>query len=146
MEGNKIIILDTSVLIKWIVDETEGMQEAQELKHDHHEGKIKVLMPSISLWEVGNYLGRKFEAREAAEIFQTFRLSGMEEVQINEKVAHRAFQIMKSAPKVSFYDASYHALAIESGGTYITADEKYYQKAKKWRKIQLLQDYRKRVK
>jgi len=31
---------------------------------------------------------------------------------------------------VSFYDASYHALAKKIGGVFITADNRYYDKAK----------------
>ena len=34
----------------------------------------------------------------------------------------KAFAIMKNFHKVSFYDASYHAMAIENGGIFLTAD------------------------
>jgi len=39
------------------------------------------------------------------------------------------FELMKNL-SVSFYDASYHALAKKIGGVFITADNRYYDKAK----------------
>ena len=41
--------------------------------------------------------------------------------------------------KVTFYDASYHALAIDQGGKFITSDKKYFDKVRDKSHIQLLE-------
>ena len=46
---------------------------------------------------------------------------------------------MDKYPGISFYDASYHALAKAYGIPYITADKKYYQMTEKEGNIKLLQ-------
>jgi len=49
---------------------------------------------------------------------------------------------MKKYTKISFYDAAYHALALNTGGTFITADKKYYEKTKSEGNIMLLKNYK----
>lgn len=143
MVGNKeVLVVDTSVFIKWLIKETEGQKEAEKLKEDFVSQKIKIVIPSICLWEINNYLGQKLEINEATAIFSVFLLYRFKEVRMDIKLASLAFRIMKSAPKTSFYDASYHALALDTGGIFLTADEKYYKKTKKWKNIQLLKDYK----
>lgn len=47
---------------------------------------------------------------------------------------------MKKYPRVSFYDASYHALAIAYDGLFVTADRKYYEMTRKEGNVTLLED------
>ena len=42
---------------------------------------------------------------------------------------------------MTFYDAAYHALALVEHGTFVTADGKYFTKAKKAGAIALLSDF-----
>jgi predicted nucleic acid-binding protein len=42
---------------------------------------------------------------------------------------------------VSFYDASYHVLAVRSGGVYVTADREYASKAGQRKDVALLADW-----
>ena len=49
-------------------------------------------------------------------------------------------RLVKKYPKVSFYDASYHALAKAYEGTFITADKKYYEATKKEGNIKLFSE------
>lgn len=142
VENKEVLVVDTSVFIKWLIKETEGQKEAEKLKEDFVSQKIKIVIPSICLWEINNYLGQKLEINEATAIFSVFLLYHFKEVRMDLKLASLAFRIMKSAPKTSFYDASYHALALNVGGTYITADQKYYEQTKKWKNIRILNDYK----
>lgn len=58
----------------------------------------------------------------------------------------RAAEIIDTAhPKSGFpsmYDAIYHAMAIENGGVFITADRRHYEKTKQIGHIALLSDWR----
>ncbi|MDZ4217204.1 MAG: type II toxin-antitoxin system VapC family toxin, partial [Candidatus Gracilibacteria bacterium] len=59
---------------------------------------------------------------------------------LTESIIEQAFKIIKTYP-VSFYDASYHALALVTKGTFVTLDEKYYQKTKGLKHVIPLGEY-----
>ncbi|MEK7523423.1 MAG: hypothetical protein AAB588_00140 [Patescibacteria group bacterium] len=60
------------------------------------------------------------------------------------ELASMGCELMKNFSGVTFYDSGYHALALQEGGTFITADEKYFQKTKKQGGVMLLKDYGKK--
>lgn len=123
--------------------EEEDYEKAVNLKKDFLDRKIKLIVPSLCLWEINNFICRKFP-KEAITHFFHFLLLNIKEAPLGISTANIAFQISESCPGVTFYDASYHALAMETGGTYLTADKKYYQavKKKKWGNIELLKNYK----
>ena len=137
---HNIVIPDGSILIKLIAKEKEDKEQTERFLKDIMDKKITCIIPSIALWEINNFIGRNFPKIGMA-VFTHFRLLGFTEATLSLKIAALTFNIMDSCPKVSFYDASYHALALHSGGTFITADQKYYEQAKKWKNIRLLKDY-----
>ena len=137
VENKKILVLDASVLIKWIILETEGRALVEEMKIQYLKGEIGIHIPGFALWEVNNYLGRN-NSSIAITLFSQLQMYHFEEHHLTLEVTSIAFEIMHSTPKISFYDASYHALALSTGGTFVTADKGYYNKAKKWKHIKLL--------
>jgi len=82
-----------------------------------------------------------FSQTQALTKFSHFRTLKIKEALLSIETAALAFKIMKKCTSVSFYDASYHALALYSGGTFITADKKYFKKARSFGHIQQLKTY-----
>lgn len=139
-ENNQPIIIDASVAMKWFVDEIEDVDKALMLRDRALNGELKVGIISLIFYEVMNTLSRKWPEKAMPSI-SVLMMFHFDEFSLNLKIAYIALEIMQKCPKVSFYDASYHATAIENNGTFITADEGYYQKAKSFKHIKLLKDY-----
>jgi predicted nucleic acid-binding protein len=129
-------------MIKWFQEERES-KNADAIRDDFSRREIALYVPSIYWWEMGNYFGRTMTEEGSSLLLKLLQIN-MKEVPMTLELAAIALEIMKNSPKESFYDASYHALAIHIGGTYITADEKYYKAAVKHRHIQLLKNYGKK--
>lgn len=142
MEDFKLIVPDASVLIEWITMESSFKKQAFAFQKDFLTKKVDVLIPALCLWEINNFFGRRYEVKKAGGIFSNFLGYKFTQALLSLETSVLAFNIMKGSEKISFYDASYHALAIESGGTFLTADKKYYEKTKRIGSIMLLENYK----
>lgn len=144
MAAHKIsFIVDASVLLKWGVHESDSRDEAELLREDFQKEKIAIFVPPHCFSEICNMLGR--ERRDGAASFVSILLNTeIVECLLTFSLIQTAFRIMEQYDRVSFYDASYHALAIQEKGTFITADEKYYRKTHREGYIQLLKNYGKK--
>lgn len=136
VENKPLIFVDASVILKWLVGEG-NTDEALEYYHDFYQNKIRLAVPSLCYYEVLNALGVKHHAIAVASFNHLLNLK-LEEYIIDLPLANDALKIMKQIPKIAFYDAVYHALAIMHKGTFLTADKNYYDKAKKLKHIKLL--------
>lgn len=139
-ESKKLLIIDSSVILKWFIDETEGVENAAKIKSDYLNNQIKLGVTNFCFYEVMNTLGRKFPEKAVTSL-SVLKMLDIFEIGLTLEIATIALGIMREFPQVSFYDASYHATAIENNGTFITADEKYYRRAKSLKHITLLKDY-----
>lgn len=143
-ESESLFIPDASVMLKWFfMDEKDGVQEAVSLQKDYLEKIISMIIPHYALAEMLNTFGRELSIKDAGLLFSFLVLLKMNEYPITIESASLSCGLMQKY-KVSFYDAGYHALAIQEGGTFLTADEKYYQKTKKEGSVMLLSDYGKK--
>lgn len=136
-------IVDASVLLKWGVYESDLKEEAELLREDFQKEKIAIFVPPHCFSEICNMLGR--ERRDgAASFISMFLNTEIIECLLTFPLIQTAFRLMEQYDRVSFYDASYHALAIQEKGTFITADKKYYRKTHREGHIMLLKDYGKK--
>jgi predicted nucleic acid-binding protein len=136
-----LYIPDSSILIKWIKQKEEFAEISLQFRKDFETTHLDVHTPFISDWELANFFGRNYGAAEAQAILHQFKSYQFKNHALTNQSTAIALQIMESAKKISFYDASYHALAIELGGTFITCDSKYLEKVKDWGHIMHLKDY-----
>jgi predicted nucleic acid-binding protein len=141
-KGSFKYVVDASVFIKWFGKEVEDLDQARKLEEDFGKRRIEILLPAFAMWELSAYLGREFTVSEAVHLFSGFKLYNFQQVFLTLGANFWAFKIMKKYPKVSFYDASYHSIAMEYDATFLTADLKYYNQAKSFGHIQLLKDYK----
>jgi len=136
-----VIVPDASVLLKWVLesDDEKDRTKALALKESWLSGGCHVLVPSLWVYEVGNILGIK-RPTAARQLLQS-----MIDLELEERKPNSYFDGMyrlMNKYKVTFYDASYHGLAISMGGTFLTADAVYAKKTAAAGHIALLRDWR----
>lgn len=136
----KRYVVDASVILKWILgDEREADQgRARELLNAWAQGEADLFAPTLWQYEVGNFLGRELPgyADKNMKLLLGMGIMGLD---LNESMCSRCFLWMKKNG-VSFYDASYLAVAGELEATLVTADEKFIKKMENNGKICLLKD------
>ena len=140
-DAPKPIIIDASVVLKWIIFEDEPLVErALSLRQDFLDKKIKILVPNHFFAEIGNVLGRKLP-HQMLRFFSELKMTRISEYSLSLALASLALELMGKYPKISFYDAVYHALAIQEKGIFVTADKKYFEFTKKEGAVQFLSQY-----
>ncbi|MCI0421921.1 MAG: type II toxin-antitoxin system VapC family toxin, partial [Acidobacteria bacterium] len=105
------VIPDASTLLKWVLppENEEYVEQALALALAFNAGRIRMLVPSLWIYEVGNVLALKHP--DLAEQ-QLSRLRRMEipEISPDEATVQHTLRLV-TTKKVSFYDAAYHAIA-----------------------------------
>jgi predicted nucleic acid-binding protein len=136
----KRYVVDASVILKWILgDEREADQgKARELLNAWAQGEADLFAPTLWQYEVGNFLGRELpgHADKNMKILLGMGIRGQD---LNENMCSRCFLWMKEKG-VSFYDASYLAVAGDLKATLVTADERFVKKMENHDRICLLKD------
>ena len=136
-----LIVPDASVIMKWAFrspDEQDG-DKALDLLNLWLAGNCSFVLPGLWVYECGNVLGLKApeNAKEIMEIFLEYRF---DECPMTLKLSAATLCIMNDC-KVTFYDAVYHAVALDKNATLITADVAYYRRAGQLGNILLLENF-----
>jgi predicted nucleic acid-binding protein len=133
-------VVDASVILKWILGDKEEPDQAKavELLTGWAEGRDDLLAPALWEYEVANFLGRELPD-EAERKMEMLRRLEIRSVAMTDAMIKRCFQWMKTK-KATFYDASYLALAVETGAVLVTADEKFVKKMDKAESLAALKD------
>lgn len=137
----RLIVPDASVLLKWVLPPAQEtyVPQALALRAAHENGGINLLLPTLWLYETGNTLARKFPDDGNAMQHQIVRMR-INTLEPALDVLRKTFDLSERYG-VTFYDASYHALALIHTGTFVTADERYIAKAKKAGGVLFLADF-----
>jgi len=141
MNNPSLFIPDASVLLKWVLP-AEGascVEQALSMRDAFVAGKITLRVPDLWYYEVGNTLSRKYPD-EAEDLLSGLLAMGFDTATPNHQWQAAILQLA-SEHRVTFYDAAYHALAVISGGVFVTADEKYLASAGVDRHIVHLKDW-----
>ena len=127
MTATPVVVPDSSVLLKWVLEseDEQDRDHALDLRESWLSGRCSIVVPSLWFFEVGNILGMKQPSLASAlmQILTGYRF----EEESPETIYKKTFELMKTF-KVTFYDAVYHAVALNRSGTMITADDAYYRK------------------
>lgn len=120
-----IYVPDSSVLLKWVLppQNEQWLLQSLSVREAMLEDRIRLLVPTLWLFEVGNTLSRKTPSASPALLSMLTRI-GLTEADMTPEVRTTAFELCATYG-VTFYDACYHALAIARGGIFLTADEKH---------------------
>lgn len=140
MKTNKFVV-DTSVIVKWLVTDNElHVNKAEKLLRDATSGKIILLAPALARYELGNsILKRKMEIPFAFDSLATSYKSPVNYITETEDLALLTYR-MASEYNVTYYDASFVALARDEGATLVTDNPKHQAKIKEV-KVVTLKDY-----
>lgn len=123
-----IVVPDASVILKWVLKMDEDhVEKALALLSSWVAGETAIVLPSLWVYEVGNIVGRK-NAEKAGEIMALLLDYRFPEARTDAGHLLTSLDLMRRHA-VTFYDASYHAVALKAGGTFVTADDAYVRRA-----------------
>jgi predicted nucleic acid-binding protein len=135
-------VVDASVTFKWFIPDAaeEDVPAAKALLVDHMEGRARIIIPSLLYYEVGNILlfGRSRPPIEAALEALTDLFSIPLEVVPPEMASATATLQLASLRGLSYYDATYVAIAEMFNCPLITADRRLAQRARDTGHVRLL--------
>jgi predicted nucleic acid-binding protein len=126
------IVVDSSVLVKWFKSRNEDLlAEARKLLEEVERHPLEVHVPALLLYEVGNILLLKTQLGPAA---LDEAITHMEALPFS--VAPPATPLLRRAARLgreldlTFYDASFLALAVELDCPLITADHRLFERTR----------------
>ena len=145
MQRMQKFVIDSSVFIKLFLPEEEDSKKAFFLMDKIINEQIEVLAPRLFYYEVFG-IARKngIPSEEVWSILQDYEGSLLHYVKEDWETTQKTLSICETGNKKSgfptFYDASYHALALLHNCDFITADRRHYEKTKKLGHVRLLSE------
>lgn len=134
------MVLDASVILKWFFENEAGVEAAWRIYEDYERDKVQIAVCSHTFTEVMNILALK-SPRDAMKAFSFLMTAEFLECTLGLNTCSQGLRLMRELEKISFYDAIYHATALHHDGIFVTADEKYYEKARHVGGVVLLEEY-----
>lgn len=135
-------MVDASVAFKWLIPDAaeEDVPAAKALLVDHMEGRVAIAVPALLYYEVANILlfGRsKPPIDEAVEALRDLYSIPLAVAVPAPDTADAALRLA-SDYRLSYYDASYVALAESLDCTLITADRRLVRSLRTDGRVRLL--------
>lgn len=123
-------VLDASIAVKFFADE-EGSDLARDLWRRSEIFELHLLAPDLILYEIGNVLGKAKRLKESTivEALHLLLGSSLKFFPPEERIFDIALGFMKKYG-LTFYDASYAALAYKFGIPLISENPKDHNKVK----------------
>lgn len=125
----KKIVSDSSVTVKWInqIDE-QLLEQADKLLEDARAGVVNLLAPELSRYEIGNaILKKKLDLAKALESLATSYQLPITFISESEELAKETYKIAQEQG-ITFYDASFMALAKDQNADLVTDNPKHQDK------------------
>jgi predicted nucleic acid-binding protein len=137
-----IVVPDASVILKWVLPQVDepGSEQALLLRAAIAEERVRALVPSLWIYEVGNTLARRFPGQSARLLTALTKFS-LEEAHPSGAWLVTALDLVHRF-HCTFYDAAYHAVALVNKGQFITADSQYIKLAGRAGAVMDLRDWR----
>ena len=136
------IVPDASIILKWVLprENEPYSRQAHAIGQAFYDNEIDLIVPSLWVYEVGNVLTIKYP--EVARALLAHLLN------LNIPLVHPSPKHIELATRlvarhaVTFYDASYHALAIATGAFFFTAHVKIMRKVNDDKFCQHIRDWK----
>ena len=135
------LVLDASVITKWFFEE-EDTDQALKLLEKHKLETIQINVPVLLFFEFGNTVVKKF--REDIDTREEFNRNLTDLFSIQLSFAETKPDLLKlvyslaSRYEITFYDATYVALAKSLKCDFVTADKKLVEATKTLKFVKLL--------
>lgn len=145
-EKRQIVVLDTSVIVKWFFKKDEkNTKNAELILQRYFKNEIRIITPEILLFELTNTIKNKSLKNKDCQFEIIDKIFSIGIIfYINKKILKSA---LKAAIDIgeSVYDCTFIATAEYFGGEFITDDKKLYENYIKYGnskvKMILLKDY-----
>lgn len=126
-----MVVLDTSIIIKWYRPEEKANKATLEFKEKHALSDETIHVPALLLWELTNAFAFKKEItqEDIEEILDNLFMLGLVVNEFHQEDFAQAFSLSRKF-NISVYDAAYIALAQKLGCQFVTADRKLQRKVK----------------
>lgn len=136
-----LLILDASVVVKWFKKEADT-ENALKIREQFHRGEHEIIVPDLLLYEISNAL--RYDKKFSKEVIEK-AINTLIEMDIiitipSEELISEALKIALNLD-MTVYDAVYISLANQTNGTFVTADEKLFEKIKSLKNCRLLKDF-----
>jgi len=122
------IVPDASIILKWVLPQENEpySRQAHVISQAFYDNEVELLVPSLWVYEVGNVLTIKHP--EVARTLLEYLVSlSIPTVEPSARLIELTTELV-ARHSVTFYDASYHALAVAMDAVFVTADEKFLRK------------------
>lgn len=133
MKDTKLIIIDSSVAVKWFfLEDTESTKKARTILEDFKkDSNVQLWYPDIILFEFSNVLcyKRNLTDEQSQEIWQSFCSLPANIYTPTSEFISKTLEFARKY-QVTVYDASYAVLAKEKKGIFITADKIFVNQVK----------------
>lgn len=139
--SRRVVVPDASVILKWVLlsgDEPD-LGLALALRDAIADGRVRAVVPHLWIYEVGNTLTRQQPDR-ADRVLNALLRFDLESAPPSPAWLDRVLDLTRRYG-VTFYDAAYHAHAIEMRGVFVTADERYVTRAREAGFVQRLSEW-----
>jgi predicted nucleic acid-binding protein len=136
------VVVDTSVIIKWLNYDNENyVEQADKILKDAQLGKITLIAPILAKYEAGNVLllSKHLSTVQANSVLALLYILPITFVEETLLLAKQTFDLADRA-KITYYDASFMALARQFDAMLITDNVKHQGKLDEVR-VRALKDY-----
>lgn len=126
----KNVVIDTSVTVKLLNAQQEKyIKQANKVLLDAQKGKISLLAPELSRYEIGNAIWKKkLEIPFAQDTLGTAYNLPVQFVKETYELACQTYE-MAVKSNITYYDASFIALAKQENAVLVTDNIKHQGKA-----------------
>jgi predicted nucleic acid-binding protein len=135
------VVADASVALKWIFHDAPGetdVAKALSLLDGVKNGAIDLIQPDHWIIEVAQVTVLKAPGR-AKELMAGLRALPFQSID-GADILDRAMEL-SARLKHHLFDVIYHAIALEHGAVFVTADDRYFAKAFRLGRIEMLTNY-----
>lgn len=122
----KKTVVDSSVIVKWLnTDNEQDLEKSDKLLQQARDGKIELMSPELSKYEVGNVLlkGKQLNPDQARVSLGTVYALPITYVADTQELSQDAYFIAHKLG-ISYYDASFLSLAKQQDAILVTGDIK----------------------
>lgn len=128
--ASPLLILDTSVVLKWFLEKDEpDVARARKLREAFLSHRCTLGAPDLLLVEIANALtaGHRSSPKQVSEAIAAILAIGLRLFELQFAALVKAIGLA-STYGVTVYDSCFLAVAIESDGLLVTADEVFLRK------------------
>jgi len=135
-----MIVLDASVILKWIFEDEVCGESAARFKDAHISGREIIAVPDLLFYEIGNVLATKTRLSESSitEAFTLLWEFSLEHFDFGLDEYQSSMALSRNY-RITLYDAAYLELSQRLKCSFVTADRKLYEKIKSVKTVEVLQ-------